>query len=240
MTTRAGGVSAAPYASFNLGDHVGDDPAAVTANRARLASAVGLAPGRLVWLRMVHGARVATVREPVPEAIEGTDAAVTDHVGLGLVVHVADCVPVLLADPVAGVVGVAHAGRAGSVAGVVPATVSAMAALGARAERVEALLGPAICGACYEVPEALRAEAERGLPGSSARTRRGTPGIDLRAGLRRQLDDLGVASVATDPACTHEDQRFYSYRRDGVTGRFAGVVFLEEAEPAGAAVGRGR
>src|SRR5690606_40659126 len=97
----------------------------------------------------------------------------------------ADCVPVLLADPAAGVVGAAHAGRVGAAAGVVPATVEAMEALGARRDALEVVLGPAICGGCYEVPERMRAEVDARLPGSAVRTRRGTPGLDLRAGLYR-------------------------------------------------------
>jgi copper oxidase (laccase) domain-containing protein len=125
------------------------------------------------------------------------------------------------------VVGVAHAGRVGAAAGVLEATVAAMTGLGAATDRSEALLGPAICGACYEVPAGMRAEVDASLPGSACRTRRGTPGLDLRAGLRRRLADLGVARVGVDPRCTAEDPDLYSYRRDRRTGRLAAVTWLD-------------
>ena len=227
VTSRPGGVSRAPYASFNLAAHIGDAPAAVEANRRRLARATGLGPDRLVWMEQVHGAEVATVEDPRPEPVPGTDGLVTGAVGLVLVVLVADCVPVLLADPAAGVVAAVHAGRVGAAAGVVPRAVEAMAAIGATPAGTDALLGPAVCGECYEVPEQMRAEAEARLPGSATTTRRGTPGVDLRAGLASQLAALGVARVVADPRCTAEDPELFSHRRDGVTGRQAGVVWIE-------------
>ncbi|MDP9239821.1 MAG: polyphenol oxidase family protein, partial [Actinomycetota bacterium] len=90
----------------------------------------------------------------------------------------------------------------------------------------DVLLGPAVCGRCYEVPAALRDEVDAALPGSATTTSKGTPGLDLRAGLLRQLEAAGVGAVVVDPACTAEDDRFFSHRRDGVTGRFAGLVWL--------------
>jgi YfiH family protein len=152
---------------------------------------------------------------------------VTALPGVGLAVLAADCVPVLLADPRAGVVGAAHAGRVGAAAGVVPATLAAMVERGARVEAVEVLLGPAVCGGCYEVPADMRAEVDAALPGSAARTRGGTPGLDLRAGLYRQLTALGVARIGVDPRCTAEDRELYSHRRDGRTGRLAAITWLE-------------
>jgi len=241
VTTRVGGRSTGPFASFNLSAGVGDDPTAVAANRRRLRAKLGVP---VVFLGQVHGTTVATVHGPAPArvqdggvpdggvpdgGVQDGDAAVTAVVGLAVAVTAADCVPVLLADPVAGVVGAAHAGRVGAAAGVVPATVAAMAALGARAERVEVLLGPAVCGACYEVPAAMREEVEALLPGSAACTRAGTPSLDLRAGLQRQLGMLGVAGVACDPRCTLEDSTLYSHRRDGLTGRQAGIIWLDPA-----------
>jgi YfiH family protein len=227
VTTRAGGFSSRPYDSFNLGGSVGDDPAAVSANRTRLAAALGLPEDRLVWLRQVHGATVHTVDGPQPgESPEG-DAVVTGQRGLALVAVSADCVPVLMADGRSGVVGAAHAGRPGAAAGVAVATLRAMVALGARPADIDVLLGPAVCGGCYEVPVRLRDEVAAALPGSAATTRRGTPGLDLRAGLARQLAAAGVGAVVVDPACTMEDDRFFSYRRDRVTGRFASVVWLQ-------------
>jgi polyphenol oxidase len=226
VTTRAGGASRAPFDSFNLSSGVGDDPAAVAANRRRLAGAIGLAPERVRWMRQVHGTEVATVREPAAEVPE-VDAMVTDRPGLALAVLSADCVPVLLADTAAGVLGVAHAGRVGAAGGVLPAVLEAMTGLGAGPDRIEALLGPAVCGACYEVPAAMRAEVSAALPGSACATRAGTPGLDLRAGLRAQLAALGVRRVDTDPRCTAEDPDLYSHRREQRTGRLAAVTWLE-------------
>lgn len=230
VTTRAGGRSAAPYASFNLGDHVGDDPAAVAANRRRLGEGIGLGPERVAWMNQVHGTDVATVASadgPTPTA----DALVTDRPRLALAVVVADCVPVLLADPTAGVVGAAHAGRRGAADGVLARTLEAMTELGAETGQVEVLLGPAVCGHCYEVPGAMRDEVEAALPGSAATTRIGTPGLDLRAGLRRALADLGVTRVDTDTRCTFEDDQLFSHRRAQPTGRLAAVTWWEYARP---------
>ena len=228
VTTRAGGRSTGPFARFNLSTRVGDDPAAVAANRARLARE--LAVRGVVFLDQVHGTEVAVVDAvPDPGAPDrpAADAAVTALPAVALAVLTADCVPVLLADPRAEVVGVAHAGRVGAAAGVVEATVAAMVELGAAVGDCEVLLGPAVCGTCYEVPAAMRDEVEAALPGSAARTRRGTPALDLRAGLRRRLAGLGVARVGVDPRCTAEDPDLYSYRRDRRTGRLAAVTWLD-------------
>jgi YfiH family protein len=227
LTTRAGGVSRPPYDGFNLGGHVGDDPAAVAANRARLAGAIGLAPDHVVWMEQIHGATVAAVSGPAAGPVEATDGLVTATPGLAVAVLVADCVPVLLADPVAGVVAAVHAGRVGAAAGVVPRAVERFVELGGDPSRADALLGPAVCGACYEVPAAMRAAVESRLPGSAVRTRRGTPGLDLRAGLARQLAALGVAQVVTDPRCTSEDPDLYSHRRDNPTGRQAALAWID-------------
>lgn len=224
FTDRLGGVSAAPYDQLNLGGHVGDDPDSVAANRRLLAEAVGLDAGAVSYMNQVHSSRVAVVDGvwdgPLPEV----DALVTTVAGRALAVLVADCVPVLLADPEAGVVAVAHAGRQGLAAGVVPATVAAMRGLGARTLR--AVIGPAVCGRCYEVPEAMRAEVSAVVPEAWATTRAGTPALDLPTGVTAQLRTVGaqVEDVAT---CTMEDELSFSYRRDGVTGRLAGLAWLE-------------
>jgi polyphenol oxidase len=227
VTTRAGGRSKPPYDTFNLGAGVGDDPGAVTANRHRLADELGLGRDRLVWMEQVHGRNAEIVSGPVPAAVEATDALVTAEPGLALVALCADCVPVLLADPQAGVVGAAHAGRVGARIGVLPAALDAMVAAGAAVERIEVLLGPSVCGECYEVPAAMRADVETHLPGSATRTRTGTPGLDLRAGLWRQLADAGVAKIGVDPRCTLEDKTLFSHRREGTTGRLAALTWLE-------------
>ncbi|MGV9745678.1 peptidoglycan editing factor PgeF [Rhodococcus zopfii] len=234
VTTRAGGVSAPPYDSFNLGDHVGDDPVAVAANRRRLASVIGLPPERFVWMEQIHSRNVTVVDGPVAGPVPATDALVTREVGLALVTLSADCVSVLLADEEAGVAAAAHAGRIGARIGIVPAVVEAMVELGARPERIGAFLGPAASGRRYEVPAAMRDDVEAHLPGSATRTVKGTPGLDLRAGLRRQLLDLGVSAVAEDPRCTIEDTMLFSHRRSAPTGRLASVIWLEEQPPAAA------
>lgn len=228
VTTRAGGRSAGAFRSFNLSRGVGDDPSAVAANRGRLVRELGLTGA--VFLQQVHGTRVETVHGPAVDDVPDTDAVVTAEPGVGLAVLAADCVPVLLSDPKAGVVGAAHAGRVGAAAGVVPATLKAMVALGAHVEDVVALLGPAVCGGCYEVPAEMRDEVGAALPGSGGRTRRGTPGLDIRAGLHRQLDMFGVRGVARDPRCTMEDPDLFSHRREGSTGRQAGVVWLDPSD----------
>ncbi|PPK95231.1 hypothetical protein CLV92_10652 [Kineococcus xinjiangensis] len=234
FTTRSGGGGAAPFAGLNLGDHVGDDPAVVGANREAVRRALGASA--LVIPRQVHGAEVAHVREAPPGPLGGSglevDALVTDRPGIALGVVVADCVPVLLADPAAGLVGVAHAGRPGMVAGVVPAVVAALRDLGARS--VQAVTGPAVCGGCYEVPAAMREDVSARVPAARAVTRHGTPAVDVVAGVTSQLLALGV-EVRRVPGCTAEDGRFFSYRRDGRTGRFAGVVV---AGPAAAGPGQ--
>jgi YfiH family protein len=226
VTDRRGGRSASPYDSFNLGDHVGDEPGDVAANRGRVARELGVAEDRLVWMSQVHGAGVRVVDGPQAGPVPDTDALVTSTPGLVLCVLVADCVPILLADSQTGVVAAVHAGREGLRRGVVPATLSAMASLGARARHVTALLGPAVCGACYEVPEAMQTEVTAVAPAAAVPTRRGTPGLDLRAGIADLLRKAGIPEVVLDPRCTVEDPLLFSHRRDGVTGRQAGLVWL--------------
>ncbi|WP_031007126.1 peptidoglycan editing factor PgeF [Streptomyces sp. NRRL F-5727] len=228
FTDRWGGVSAVPYEELNLGGAVGDDPAAVRANRARAAGELGLDPSLVVWMNQVHGAGVAVVDGAWEggEAVPAVDAIVTTRRGLGLAVLTADCVPVLLADPVAGVVAAAHAGRPGMIAGVVPAAVAAMTELGAEPGRITARTGPAVCGRCYEVPEAMRAEVAAVEPDAYAETSWGTPAVDVAAGVRAQLARLGVTDVEDAGVCTLESPDHYSYRRDRTTGRLAGYVWL--------------
>lgn len=226
-TTRAGGVSKPPFDSFNLGDHVGDSPKAVAANRARLAAAIRLPQDRVIWMDQVHGDRVELVDGPRDVAFADTDALVTHTPRLALAVVTADCVPVLLADAHAGVIGAVHAGRVGAQRGVVARTVEAMLALGARPADISALLGPAVSGRNYEVPAAMAAEVEAALPGSRTTTAAGTPGLDLRSGIAGQLGRLGVTAVDTDPRCTVADATLFSHRRGAPTGRLASVIWME-------------
>ena len=226
FTSRAGGVSAAPYDSFNLGTHVGDDPADVAANRARLAQILGLPEERFVWMEQLHTNTVTLIDGPSATPVEATDALVTREKNLALCVLVADCTPVLLSDHTAGVIGAAHAGRMGARNGIVKNTVEAMVGLGAEPSRIQVLLGPAAAGESYEVPEGMALDVEKHLPGSRTRTTKGTLGIDVRAGLVRQLLSLGVTHIDADPRDTITDNDFFSHRREGVTGRQAGVIWM--------------
>ncbi|WP_244223955.1 peptidoglycan editing factor PgeF [Streptomyces tirandamycinicus] len=228
FTDRWGGVSAAPYDELNLGGAVGDDPVAVRANRELAARRLGVDPALVVWMNQVHGREVAVVEGPwTGEDVPAADAVVTARRGLPLAVLTADCTPVLLADPVAGVVGAAHAGRPGMVAGVVPAAVEAMVALGAEPSRITARTGPGVCGRCYEVPAAMRAEVAAAEPAAWAETGWGTPAVDVAAGVHAQLAALGVRDRIASPVCTLESGDHFSYRRDRTTGRLAGYVWLD-------------
>lgn len=224
-TTRAGGASSAPFDTFNLGDHVGDDPDAVAANRRRLGEKIGL-PDRIVWMHQVHGDRIVPVDGPGP-TVDNADGLVTTKPRLALAVVTADCVPVLMADARAGVVAAVHAGRVGAQNGVVVRGVEEMLRAGAHAEDISVLLGPSASGRNYEVPAAMAADVEAALPGSRTKTSAGTDGLDLRAGIARQLKELGVVSIAVDPRCTIEDNALFSHRRGAPTGRLASLVWME-------------
>lgn len=221
FTGRSAGRGSGPYAGLNLGGHVGDDPADVEANREALAREVDLPRERLVFMNQVHGCEVLEVDGPWTGEAPAADGVVTRSPGLALAVLVADCVPVLLHDADNGVVGAVHAGRPGMVDGIVGRAVGAMRDLGAR--RIGAVVGPSVCGRCYEVPEEMARAAARTAPSSAARSWTGTAAIDVAAGVVEQLADAG-AVVQWVPGCTRESGDLYSYRRDGRTGRFAGVV----------------
>ncbi|UFU04236.1 polyphenol oxidase family protein [Ruania suaedae] len=225
--TRAGGVSRAPYDSLNLGGHVGDDPVLVGANRRALSDRIG-AP--TVFLDQRHSADVAV--DPAPGEEPVADALVLTGAGAAAAVLVADCVPVLLVGLDArgrpGAVAAVHAGRRGLLGGVVTRAIEAVAATGHVVRR--AAIGPAICGRCYEVPDQLQQESLALLPELEARTSWGTPALDLPAGARAQVESAGVEHVDVHAACTREDARWYSYRREGTTGRFAGVIRLDRPD----------
>jgi YfiH family protein len=228
FTDRWGGVSAVPHDSLNLGGAVGDDPAAVRANRVLAAEALGRDPVRVVWMNQVHGRDVAVVDAPWGEdPVSAVDALVTTRPDVTLAVLTADCVPVLLADPRAGVAAAAHAGRPGLVAAVVPAAVEEMAAQGADPGRIIALLGPSVCGKCYEVPAALRDEVAAVVPEAYAETSWGTPAVDVSAGVRAQLARCGVRVMESPAVCTRESADHFSYRRERTTGRLGGYVWLD-------------
>jgi YfiH family protein len=227
FTDREGGVSAGAFASLNLGGHVGDDSVAVEENRARVAKSVGVQRDNLLFMQQCHGNDVVVVDSVWgPGGPPAADGVVTAAPGLALAVLVADCTPVLLADPAAGVVGAVHAGRPGMRSRIVETAVRQMRDLGAR--DISAVVGPSVCGRCYEVPDEMRGAAAAVSPESSARSWSGTPAIDVASGVVAQLvaNDVAVQWV---PGCAREDERLFSYRRDGRTGRFAGVVVAGDA-----------
>lgn len=190
----------------------------------RVEAACGV---RFARLHQEHGAEVLVVDEPGPSPlgdVPTADGLVTATRGLGLMVRVADCVPVLLADPGAGVIGAVHAGRAGVALDITTRALEKMRTAGA--ERLVAWIGPHVCGGCYEVPAQLRAEVAARVPATYAETTWGTPSLDLGAGVRAQLDAWGV-DVLHVGGCTLEDTGLHSHRRDGAgAGRLAGLVWM--------------
>lgn len=246
FSQRGQGASEGLHRGLNLGLHVDDVAERVHSNRDAvldaLADLAGIDAARVrpVHMNQVHGHTVRVVTDPQGGRGSGgdppaCDALVTTTPHVALFTLVADCTPVLLLDPDAGVAAAVHAGRPGMLSGVVPATVSAMRDLGA--VRISAVVGPSVCGRCYEVPEVMREEAAAVEPVSAAVTWTGTPALDVASGVVEQLrrDDVEVVWV---PGCTKEEESLYSYRRDGRTGRFAGVVML--TDPAGSSTADGR
>ncbi len=227
FTTRRGGASQGDFADLNLSANVGDEALAVLANRRALAASLGVADDRLWFPHQVHGSAVAlAVGTSTPGGV-AVDALVTTDPSVGLAVLAADCLPILMVDPVAAVAAAAHAGRRGLMAGVLLATIDLMCDQGADPARISAAIGPAVCGGCYELPEAMVTEVVAALPGSRARTHAGRAGADLVAGARHQLVAAGVTQVGHVGGCTVEQPGlFFSYRRDGRTGRQAGAIRL--------------
>ncbi len=224
ITTRRGGVSGGPFASLNLGDHVGDDAEAVAANRVRVAASLHL-PGPPMWLEQVHGTAIARYsRGSRPRA----DAALARAPGEVCAVLTADCLPVLLAHRAGTVVGVAHAGWRGLAAGVIERTVEALAVEPAS---LMAWLGPAIGPEAFEVGEEVREQFIAADPAAVADFRPGERGrwlADIFSLARRRLAACGVSQVAGGGQCTVADPgRFFSYRRDGMTGRMAALIWME-------------
>ena len=234
MTTRSGGTSVAPYATMNVGTAVGDDAAVVAANRARLAQAMGAAP---VFLRQVHGTRV--VRVGAADAAPGAssheaDALVTSEAGLACVVQAADCLPVLLSAPDGRAVAAAHAGWRGLAAGVVERTVEVLCEVGGcRPSEVVAWLGACIGPDAFEVGadvltafDAVPERRDRALARFKAMG--GAKWHADLAGLASdRLEASGVARIGGGTWCTVTDaSRFFSYRRDGVTGRMAAAIWI--------------
>jgi YfiH family protein len=223
ITARAGGLSSGPYATFNLGDHTADDPDAVAENKRRLAQWLPAAPR---WLRQVHGARVVhadEVDDPVP-----ADAAVTRTPGVVCAVKIADCMPVLFSDRAGTRVGIAHAGWRGLAAGVLEQTVET---LGAAPDALVAYLGPAIGPQAFEVGDEVRAAfcaVDLQAEACFRPVREGKWLADLFALARQRLARCGLREVHGGGICTYSDRaRFYSHRRNAVTGRMAALIWLD-------------
>jgi hypothetical protein len=232
FTLRAGGCSAFPYDSLNLGIHVGDDPGAVLENRRRVRDAL-LLPCEPLWLDQVHGTGVVHARAaPDPAAARPVaDAAITRTAGVVLAIQVADCLPVLLADRSGTVLAAAHAGWRGLAAGVLEATVEGMAVA---PDTLVAWLGPAIGPAHFEVGDDVRAAFADARPKDAdcfAPNPRGRWQCDLGDLARRRLARLGVSRIDGGRWCTAaEPQRFFSHRRDQRTGRMAALAWLAPAD----------
>jgi YfiH family protein len=224
FTDRAGGASDGPWSSLNLGTSNGDDPDAVQRNLALLADRTGV--DRLVRMTQVHGADVVWAGDVVGEQVPVADALLTDRPGVGVLVRVADCTPVVLADTTEGLAGVVHCGREGLVKGAVAAAVSALRERGATS--LVARVGPRACGRCYELPQVMADAVAAVVPSARSTTSWGAPAIDVGAGVVAQLDGLGVpATDLGEHLCTIEDERFYSYRRQGQdSGRFGAVAVV--------------
>jgi YfiH family protein len=223
QTTRLGGVSSAPYDSLNLGLHVGDDPVRVNRNRQSLSPYM---PSEPVWMEQVHGIEVANADAAACRVV--ADASVARQRGSVCVVMTADCLPVLLCDEDGTVVAAAHAGWKGLVAGVIEATVKEM---GVAPQKLLAWLGPAIGPHAFEVGEEVRAAfmahdaqaAAAFVPLAAA----GKYRADIVRLARQRLDALGISRVYGGTFCTyHQQDKFYSYRRDGVTGRMGTFIWL--------------
>ncbi|MFJ1301389.1 peptidoglycan editing factor PgeF [Pseudomonadota bacterium AL_CKDN230030165-1A_HGKHYDSX7] len=228
-TTRAGGAGRGPHESLNLGIRADDDPAVVAENRRRVRAAVA---GEPRWLRQVHGADVHDADPPAPDGEIAADASVTTRPGQVLAVMVADCLPVVIADAAGTVLGAAHAGWRGLAGGVLENTLAAMQAKAPGARDFCAWVGPGIGAAHFEVgADVLEAFAADGQEAAACFVPRpDVPGkwlADLPALARLRLQRAGVAEVELSGLCTVSDpERFFSYRRDRVTGRMALMAWL--------------
>jgi polyphenol oxidase len=228
FTDRNGGHSSPPYDSCNLSTRAGDEPVRVAANRRAVAGRLGIDPASVTFLHQVHGSQVVVADGPWPGDDPQADGMVTRQPGLALAVLVADCTPVLVADPHARLIGAAHAGRVGLAAGIVPALLARLRELGATLEHAAATIGPSVCGGCYEVPAAIQAEVAAVAPAARSLTRSGTTALDIAAGVTAQLREGGVPTVTRFPVCTKESHDHFSHRREGSPGgRSAGYLWLE-------------
>ncbi|PKQ25723.1 MAG: multicopper polyphenol oxidase [Actinobacteria bacterium HGW-Actinobacteria-4] len=223
FTSRAGGISSAPYASLNVALHVGDDARAVAANRKAIEDLAGVPVSFMV---PNHGITVAHVSVAGQEPAIA-DVLITTTPGVAIASQAADCVPVLLHDKASGAVAAVHAGREGLYAGVLDAAVAALLDIRggwtARGE-MSASIGPAICGRCYEVPAQLRQRIAERHPIATASTSWGKPALDIPRAVEARLGQLGFSHITRQRACTFEDPAYFSHRRDGTTGRQTAVI----------------
>jgi len=217
FTNRLGGASSNQFASLNLGDHVGDSPEIVAANRALISAKFG--PTQ--YMSQVHGNRVAIIEE-VTEEFPVADALVTGIPGITLAVMVADCIPLLLQSK--GAVAAVHVGRKGLLNRVAEKAIDVMREISG--EKISAIIGPAICGKCYEVSPEIFSEVTSSHPESASHTAVNTPSLDLVTALIADLQKLGITEIDNQSRCTLEHEDLYSYRRDGATGRQVGLVWL--------------
>ena len=226
-TTRKGGVSQGPYASMNLADHVDDGPLCVAQNRQRLQQMLGL-PGEPLWLQQVHG--TASVNAAESEMQPTADASWSQRSGVVCAVLTADCLPLLLCDRKGKSIAAVHAGWRGLVAGVIEQTVTAM---GAQADQLLAWMGPAISQAAYTVGDDVRAEFIARQPEAAAAFLPASGGwqADLYALARLRLASCGVLAVYGGEHCSALQQdEFFSFRRDGTTGRMASLIWLDQGQ----------
>lgn len=215
FTTRFGGVSEGAYKGLNLGDHVGDLPQNALKNREILAAVLGIAPFNLKFMRQIHSNRVEILRN-LDDELPPCDGVITALRGVALCVLVADCSPVLIADEGRGVVAAVHAGRAGVTGKICTNAVGLMKSeFGCEASDLRVFVGANIKARNYEVGELNLGEFNRYKNGGK---------FDMEAALRDEFAQLGVGRVEFDPRCTFETRELFSYRRDGVTGRFCGFA----------------
>ena len=217
FTDRTGGLSTGAFLSRNLATHVGDDQATVFSNRAELETLLGL---RIQFMNQVHGNVIAMVGEEII-AEPTADALITQSVGIGLAVMVADCIPLLLAS--SETVAAVHVGRKGLMNEVALEAIHEMRARDT--SEIRAVVGPSICGRCYEVSQDIYDDVSKTFPLAASKTQDGGFSLDLSRALIDQLQTIGV-TVIDEGRCTVEESNLYSYRRDGVTGRQVGVVWL--------------
>ncbi len=216
FTNRTGGVSHGAFASLNLGTHVGDELDLVLENRRILSDEVG----PIQYMNQVHGDRIAVI-EVVTDEAPTADALVTGIPGVTLAVMVADCIPLLLTSKES--VAAVHVGRRGLVNEITRKTLQVMREMGA--SKISGIVGPSICGTCYEVSEGIYNEVIASHPTAQSRTKSGTQALDLPAALMQVLLEEGV-EIVDQFECTFESDKYFSYRRDGVTGRQVGVISL--------------